>query len=1091
MLGSVSDGKAGLGGATVVALHTPTGTRYTTTTRKDGRFNLAGLRVGGPYVLTISYVGFKEEKQENIFLSIGQDFASDFTMTAESKELTGITVSAARQNKIFNNSHTGSQEILNRAQLEQLPTVNRSLQDFTRLEPTAISNFGSQSFAGANPGMNNITVDGADFNNSFGLSGTLGGQASAQPIALDAVDQVQVNVSPYDVRQGGFTGAGINTVTRGGTNQWKGGVYDYFKNQNTIGYKADNNVVAKTPLNLKVQGASLGGAIIPNKLFFFVNAERDIQTAPATSVIASDATHPPSGNTVSQANADTLNLLSSFLKTKYNYDPGAYQGYSFQTNSYKINARIDYNISSSTTLTLKYNYLKSYQDQFASTSRSVGAGGLVGGQSPGTFAMPYYAAGYKINNNLNIYIAELNTRFGNSASNKLQLGLTQERDFRSPHSPSGDFPLVDILNGGNVYTTFGYEPFTYNNKLNMDSYQFTDIFTTYKGAHELTLGTQDSYKKYQNAFAPGYQGAYQFASLDQFLAGGTAASYSQSYSTLKGGAFPFAYAGATNLSLFAQDKYRVTPTFTLVYGIRFDYTSYQNKFTDNPNFDALAFKNGASYNVGSAPSSFLVVSPRVGFNWDITGDRSWQLRGGAGIFEGAPPFVWIENQAANNGVQLGSFTSKNVPFYPTAQAGLNNYLATSGQSQTSTPTGYSVNVISKNFKYPTKLRTSIGLDKKLPDDWVITGEFTYSKDINATYMANQNLNTTKSAFAINNGGDQRARYNSDPTAVSGYNASSTYYAGTTLNNPNLGNVIWLGNSSKGYSYAATARISKTIRNFQTGVSYTHSDTKSTMENGSTASSLWSSRPVANTDPNAATIGRPSWYSPNRVIAYFNWRTEYAKHFATSIGAVYEMESNGASSYVYNGDLNGDGNTGNDLIYIPTSSSDIHLIDAGSYNKTTHIGTTTGTAADPRSSAQIWTQLNNFINQDHYLYKHKGHYAESNSVVQPYYKHLDLNVTEDIYFFTKNGSSKDRHTLRLSMDVVNVGNLLNRNWGVARAPVISNFLKFEGIAADLKTPLFSFPYADATNQVPLVNSFAPTTSIFSRWQMQFGIRYLFN
>jgi Carboxypeptidase regulatory-like domain/TonB dependent receptor len=1098
MLGSVTAGSEGLAGATVVAVHTPTGTRYTTTTRKDGRFNLAGLRVGGPYTLTISYVGFKEEKQENIFLTIGQDFTSDYKMTSDSRELTSVSVSAARQNKIFNNSHTGSQEIINRAQLEQLPTVNRGLQDFTRLEPTAVSNFGSQSFSGANPGMNNITVDGADFNNSFGLSGTLGGQASAQPIALDAIDQVQVNVSPYDVRQGGFTGAGINSVTRGGTNQWKGSIYDYFKNQNNIGYKADDNVVAKTPLNLKVQGASLGGAIIPNKLFFFVNAERDIQTAPATSVIASDATHPPSGSTVSQANADTLNALASFLKSKYNYDPGAYQGYSFQTNSYKVDARIDYNINNANTLTLKYNYLKSYQDQQPSTSRAIGAGGLIGGQGPGTFAMPFYAAGYRINNNLGIWIAELNTRFGNSASNKLQIGYTRERDFRSPHSPNADFPLVDILNGGNVYTTFGYEPFTYNNKLYMDSYQFTDVYTAYKGAHEITIGTQDSYKKYSNAFAPGYQGVYQFPTLDAFLNGQNATSYSQSYSALKGGAFPFAYAGATNLSIFAQDKYRVTPQFTLVYGIRFDYTSYQNKFTDNPNFDALTFKNGNSYNVGSAPNGFLVVSPRVGFNWDITGDRTWQLRGGAGIFEGAPPFVWIENQAANNGVQLGSFNYKpagGVPFFATAQAGLNNFLTSTGTSQTATPTSYSVNVISKNFKYPTKLRTSVALDHKLGNDWTVTGEFTYSKDINATYMANQNLNEQKSAFAISNGGDSRTRFNSDPTATTGYNASNTYYNGTpapaTLQNPNLGNVIWLGNSSKGYSYSAVARINKAIRNFNVGASYTHQDVKSTMENGSTASTLWSTRAVSNTDPNAPVIGRPTWYSPNRIIAYFNWRTEYAKHFATSIGAIYEVESNGAASYVYNGDLNGDGNSGNDLIYIPKTATDISLIDAGSYNKTTHVGSTGGTAADPRTAAQIWTQLNNFITQDHYLYKHRGHYAESNSVVLPYYKHLDLNFTEDFFFYTKNGGNKDRHTVRFTIDLTNAGNLLNRNWGVAKTTNISNFLRFEGIGADGKTPLFSFPYADAGNQVPLVNSFAPSTSTFSRWSMLFGLRYLFN
>jgi hypothetical protein len=264
-----------------------------------------------------------------------------------------------------------------------------------------------------------------------------------------------------------------------------------------------------------------------------------------------------------------------------------------------------------------------------------------------------------------------------------------------------------------------------------------------------------------------------------------------------------------------------------------------------------------------------------------------------------------------------------------------------------------------------------------------------------------------------------------------------------------------------------------------------------MENGSTASTLWSTRAVSNTNPNSPVLGRPTWYDPNRVIAYVNWRKEYGGHFATSIGAVYEVQSNGATSFVYNGDLNGDGNTGNDLIYIPKSSTDINLIDAGSYNKATHTGTTTGTAADPRTAAQIWTQLSNFIQQDHYLYKHQGHYAESNSVVLPYYKHLDLNITEDIYFYTKDGSSKDKHTLRFSVDIQNVGNLLNRNWGVVRTTNINNFLRFEGMAADGTTPLFSFPYSDARNLVPLVNSFSPSTTIFSRWQMQFGVRYLFN
>ncbi|HEY5406087.1 MAG TPA: TonB-dependent receptor [Ginsengibacter sp.] len=1094
ILGTVTDGIEGLSGATVVALHVPTGTKYSTTTRKDGRFNLPGLRIGGPYVLTITYVGYKQEKQENISLTIGQDFVADFSLTPESKQLTEVVVAADRQNKIFNSSRTGSQIIISRDQIERLPTVSRAISDFARLEPSA----NGLSFGGITSSYNNITVDGADFNNSFGLSGTLGGQANAQPISLDAIDQIQVNISPYDVREGGFTGGGVNAVTKSGTNKFSGSIYTSLRGPGTEGYKVENTKVPKTPFNYNIYGASLGGPIIKNKLFFFINAEEDLISAPATGVIASDASHSPVPGIVSQANADTLNALASFLKNTYNYSPGSFQGYNFKTNSYKVNARIDFNINNNNTFSLKYNYLKSYADQFASNSRP-GSGQITGGQ-PGTFAMPYYGAGYRINNDLDIYIAELNTRFSNKASNKLQIGYTRERDFRSSQSASDDFPHVDILNSGNIYTDFGYEMYTYNNKLNMDSYQLNDIFTFYKGAHEITVGTQNSYKKYQNAFAPGYNGVFQFNTLDDFLSGALPKSYYQQYSTLKGGEFPFAYAGATNVSLFAQDKWRVKQNFVFTYGVRFDYTSYQNKFTDNPNFDALKFKDGASYNVGTAPNGFLVISPRVGFNWDLKGDKTWQLRGGAGVFEGAPPFVWVENQAANNGVQFGSYTVSNIAFSPSPTQNLNNYLTGTGQSQTSTPTGYGVNVIDKHYKYPTKLKTSIGLDKRFENNWVITGEFTYSKDINASYMYNANLNESN-AFAINNGPDARMRFNTTATATSGNNSSNKYYNGTTLENPNITSAIILNNTKKGYSYAATLRIQKTFRRLYASIGYTHSDAKNTMEDGSTASSLWSARAVSSSDPNAPTLARPGWYQPNRIIAMANYRIEYSKHFATSIGAIFEAAPAGVTSYVYNGDLNGDGNTGNDLMYIPKSASEINLIDVGSYDKVAQTGTTTGTASDPRTSAQIWTQLNNFINQDHYMANHRGQYVKANSVTFPYYKHLDLNFTEDIYFYTKNKTDKDKHTLRLTVDVLNAGNLFNKYWGIVKTPASTNFLKFEGMGADGKTPLFSFPYADAGSQTPLVNSFSDNTSLTrfvnnateaaSRWIMQFGIRYIFN
>jgi len=1083
--GQVTNGKIGMYGADIVAVHEPTGTKYHTLTRKDGRFNLPNVKVGGPYTITVSYVGFGSEKQDNVYLVLGEDFKADFSLKQQTDVLSEVVITTVKQDRLFNNAHTGSQEIITRDQIEKLPTINRSIQDFTKLEPTAASS--GLSFSGSSQYYNNVTVDGADFNNSFGLANTLGGQANAQPIALDAIDQIQVNVSPYDVRQGGFTGAGINSVTKSGTNTFRGTAYTYLKGPGTQGYNVENTLVAKTPFTFNITGASLGGPIIKNKLFFFINAEQDLQSAPATSIVPSNSTNAPSANAVSATNSDTLTLLSQFLQSKYGYNPGSFQGYSFQTNSYKVNARIDWNINSANTFTFKYNYLKSYADQFASTSRP-GSGQVTGGQptSNGN-PMPFYGSGYRINNDLNVFIAELNTRINRNVSNKFQIGYTQEKDFRSPQSVSDSFPLMDIMNSstGNTYTTFGYEPYTYNNKLFMDSYQMSDILTYYKGAHEITIGTQDSYKKYQNAFAPGYNGVYQFSSLDAFLNGSPAKNYYLQYSALPGGAFPWAYAAATNVGLFAQDKWRATNNFTLTYGLRFDYTVYKQDFLDNPYFDNLKFKDGVQYDVGKAPNSFLIVSPRVGFNWDIKNDKTLQLRGGLGMFEGAPPFVWIENQAANNGVQWGSNTYTNVAVNPNLLY-RSQQMTALGINTSTLPTSYGVDITSKNFKYPTKFRTSLGLDKRFENNWVITGEFTYSKDINAAYFSNVNLNESNE-FAISNGPDDRMRYNTTPTATSGTNSSNKYYNGTSLTNPSITSAILMSNTNLGYSYTATAKVQKTFRRLYVSAAYTFSQAKNTAENGSTASSLWGARAVSNTDPNAPNLAYASWYQPHRVIAVASYKIEYAKYFATSFGAIFEAAPAGVTSYVYNGDLNGDGNTGNDLIYIPRSASEINLIDAGSYNATTHSGITTGTAADPRTSSMIWNQLNNFINQDHYLRFHRGAYAQANAVVEPFFKKLDLNITQDISVKT----GKERHTIRLSLDLINAGNFVNRNWGLVKAPSSTNFLKFEGMAADGKTPLFSFPYADATNQIPLVNSFSNNTGITSRWQMQFGIRYLFN
>jgi hypothetical protein len=1075
--GLVKDGPTAVPGAVIIALHNPTGTKYITTTRKDGRYNVPNVRVGGPYTISVSYIGYKEQKIENITLSLGQEFTGDFSLVPDTKQLGEIVIKSGKQDKTFNNNRTGAQEIISRDQLDKLPTINRSAQDFTRLEPTSSSTAGGQSFGGRSNQYNNFTVDGANFNNSFGLSaGTLGGQTGAQPISLDAIDQIQVNVSPFDVRQGGFSGAGVNSVTKSGTNTLRATAYTYIKGAGTQGYKVENTVIPKTALSFNIRGASIGGPIIRNKVFFFLNGESSRQTAPATSWIASDANHAASNtNGVSLANADTLAALASFLKTNFGYDPGAYAGYSFKTNSDKITAKIDWNINDHNTVTFKYNYLKSSADQFASASRPAG---ITGGQ-PSYNSMPFFGSGYVVNNNFNIFIAELNSRFGNSASNKFQVGYTALRDFRSAHSTSSTMPFVDILNNGNIYTSFGYEPYTYNNVLNTDVFQISDIFTLYKGAHEITFGTQDYYRKYKNAFAPGYQGAYQFNSLTDFynsVNNGTmnARNYYLQYSALSDGSFPWAYAGSTELGVFAQDKWRVRNNFTLTYGLRLDMTIYKQAFTDNPYFNALTFKDG-SYNIGKAPGNALLISPRVGFNWDVMNDKTLQVRGGFGIFSGPPPFVWISNQASNNGIQWGSFTQDNVAF----KANPNAYRPESAAANTA----YSVALADKNFKYPSVIKTNLAVDKKLADDWIFTVEGSYSKDVNAVYYSNINLNETN-AYALQNGGDNRLRYNTSLTTTN--NTSNKYYSsGSSLSDPNIGTAILMKNTNKGYSYYVTGRIQKTFNNLYVSAAYTHSDARNTAETGSTASSLWSARAVS-ADPNAPNLGYASYRMPNRIIAMASYKVSYGKYFSTSFGAILEVAPAGVTSYIYNGDLNGDGYS-NDLIYIPKSDKDINLINVGSYNATTHTGSTTGTTTDPRTAAQTWTQLNNFINQSGYLSAHRGEVSKANAVVLPYYKKVDVNITQDISVKT----GKDRHTLRLSLDVINVGNLLNKNWGIVKAATVNNFLKFEGLAADGKTPLFSFPYADASNQVHYTNSFANNTAILSRWQMQFGVRYLFN
>ena len=1056
--GVITDDKTSLNGATITAVHLPTGTKYSTTSRKDGLFNLANVRIGGPYSITVSFVGHKEEKQEDVFLTLGTAYKADFKLIKTSGNLTEVVVTGYRSDKVFSRSRTGSAEVITRQQIDRLPAANRSIQDFTRLTPTANGN----SFGGRSSSYNNLTVNGASFNNTFGLSGSLGGQTSSQPFSIDALEQIQVNLAPYDVTLGNFTGAGINAVTKSGTNEFKGSVYNYWKTPELTGTKIGRTTIARQDFNFKNRGASIGGPIIKNKLFFFVSGEQERISTPATARVASR--NGSTGDNVSQARAETLDSLKNFLIDKFGYDPGAYENYPLEIYSDKVTARLDFNINNKNTFNINYYYLKSYRNQAPSNSGAPG-----NSRQPSNTAMPFFSSTYVINNNFNIIIAELNTRISNKFSNKLQVGYNQLRDFRS--SPGGIFPLVDIENGqGASLTAFGYEPFTANNKLNTDTWQFNDIVTLYKGKHTFNFGTQNTYNKFLNGFAPNYYGNYRFANVDSFYASvnegrANASRYDTRYSARKGGEFPYAELKSFQLGFFAQDKWNVNKNFTLTVGLRADIPIFEQNFISNDSADALTFRDGIKIETGRAPKTSILWSPRIGFNYDVKGDKSLQLRGGAGIFAGAPPFVWLSNQASNNGVDFGTRSYRigdpTLPTPPVFSPDVDAYKPVNGAASNS----YNLAITDKNFKFPQLFRGNLAIDYKLPFGITGTLEGIYSKDINGVYHQNINLPSAGAALL---GYDNRIRY----TSTQIYRSP---LATATPSAPNITDAILMKNTSKGYTYNITLQLQRNVKNLYTMVAYSHGNSRSVNDGGSIAQSIWRDRSVSG-DPNADVTSYSNFYQPHRVVAAAAYRFEYAKHFATSFGFTFESANAGTASYLVNGDLNNDGLTTNDLIYVPVSKDEIILEKSNS--------------VDTRTPDVLWDQLNAYIDQDPYLHFRRGRYAERNGLLLPFYSKMDLNFTQDFYV-TVGGK---RNTIRFTMDIFNFTNLINRNWGILKTPNrtnLLNFLRVETTGDNTGKPVFSFPYFDNTNKIPLTSTFQNSTSQASRYQVQMGIRYIFN
>ena len=1066
--GTVTSGATGLAGVSVSAIHQPTGTKYVTTTRKDGRYNLINLKVGGPYLVEVSYVGFKKDQQNDINLLLGQAYKANFKLVEASTNLQEVVVRSTSQDKVFSNSRTGSQDNFNRNQITSLPTVTRSYKDIIKLTPT----YNNMSFGGQSSQLNNITIDGANFNNSFGLSGDIGGQTGQVAVSLDAIEQIQVNISPFDVRQGGFVGGNVNSVSRSGANTATGSVYQYMKSKDWQGYDVNaapyTITVPKQDFSYDLKGFTVGGALIKNKLFYFVNAEQEERSAPANTWTASTPTSAPNGTTVSVAKAADLDALATFLKTKYNYDPGPYQNYPYVSKSKRLTAKIDWNINENNTFSLKYSYLKSSSDIQPSNS-----GAANNRRQADATALPFYGAGYAINNNANIFIAELNTKFSNSMSNKLQVGYTALRDYRTSLSGK-DFPFVDILDGSGTiaansskpFTSFGYELFTYGNKLNTDVFQFNDILSIYAGNHEITAGIQSSYKKYLNGFSPNYSGTYRFNSLADFYAAADgkqpAGLYNLSYA-LGGGAFPLVGPKNFEAGIFIQDKYRATDKLTVTYGIRADYTNFYNTFLYNPVVDTITrFYDGIRANTGASPNTAIQISPRIGFNYDVYGDQTLQVRGGAGLFQGAPPFVWISNQASNSGMALFGSIANGTGYNFSPDINFNRPQATAGLSSS-----YSINVTDPNYKFPQVFKSTLAADKKLGNGWTVTAEGSYTKQLNASVF--QNIALPSTGLVKLTDGRYRFPYNTS-FPLGGSQMGGTARASAA--NPQIGNAIYMTNSNAGYAATGTLQVQKVSKNFVATAAYTRQVAYDAAVTGSTASTMWGSK-LTSDNPNEFVAGLSNNYLPHRIIASMIYKKEFSKRFLSSVGLVYEGAPNFTTSYTTSGDVNND-NAANDLMFVPKDATQIKLV-------------TVPKSTDQRNQATLWNQLNTFIENNPYLSTRRGQFAERNAYVLPWTHKLDLNFTQDIRFT----SGKNKHTIRLTADIYNFTNLLNKDWGVFYVPTTTQPLVFQGIDTDKVTPIYAFPFLDPTKQIPQSRPYTPSSGIGSRWQLQIGVRYLFN
>ncbi len=1062
-------------GATVVAVHTPSGTQYFAVVNAEGRYFINGMRSGGPYSVEVSCLGYQTVTYTDITLQLAEPYSLSATLQ-DDKQMLSESVVISTANSKFAVEKTGAATNINNKQITSLPTVSRSISDVTRLSPYGGN---GMSFAGADGRTANFTVDGANFNNNFGLSSNLPG--GGNPISIDAIEELQVVISPYDVRQTNFIGGGVNAITKSGTNTFKGTAYVYHRNENMRGDSVEGETIsgARDKDRNTIYGITLGGPIVKNKLFFFVNYEGTKTPTVANRWRGSSDGIGDADQYLSRTKLSDLKKVSEFVKTKYGYDTGSWTDFPADESNRKILARIDWNISDKHKLALRYNHTlnKAWN---APNGSSMDGGSRSASSRTSLYSMSYANSMYSQDNLVNTWSLDLNSRLSDKLSNQFLATYSQLDDVRGTNS--SEFPFIDILDGGQksydgttdadgtrTYIALGYELFTWNNGVHNNVMTIKDDLTWYNGTHKVMFGASYEYQMADNSYMRNGTGYYRYSSLDDFLNGAAPEIVCLTYG-YDGEASPAARVRFHKAGIYGQDDWSVNDNFKLTYGLRIDglFFSNQDIMTNKAIYD-LDY-DGRHIDTGKWPAANVTVSPRVGFTWDVLGDKSLKVRGGTGFFSGRLPLVFFTNMPTNSGMvqyqaKLNATGKSGTKTDMSQFAGgvlnreaLYNKLVSMGYPSTIKPEDGTapseISAVDPNFKMPQVWKTSLAVDYAFPTSFPfsITAEGIFNKTINGVCMSDWSVKSTE-GFARFNGADNRAIY-SDYKLTYEKDGKAT----------NLPNAYVLENTNKGYGYSANLTLNmRPVDGLSLMAAYTHTVSKElTSMPGSNASSVLNYMATVN-GPNDPGLHNSQYVTPDRVVASITHDDKSNNHFSL----IYEAWRGGYNySYMTVNDINGDGYN-YDAIYIPTDKE----VENREFRFVSN---------DDRDRFMA------YVHKDKYLSKHQGEYAEAYSVYSPWVHRIDFSYKHDF----KLDLFGAVNTLQVSFDIKNVLNLFNSSWGVSKymnsALGEGRILKYEGVDAE-GYATFSTPSAYGAD----TKTFVPYHAIGQCWYASIGLKYMFN